>query len=145
MCWNPALHIYKEAIRFCAYILLPLKTFKKLTDKLTDQSQFQGKGLNYGFVEYDDPGAAERAMSTLNGRRVHQSVSQRVPWLDTVADSRRKSVSTGLINPMLRTKRILLITSTFSLEIFLMRSTTKYFFRPFLLLVASPRLVSCGI
>ncbi|KAK8915455.1 Oligouridylate-binding protein 1 [Metarhizium anisopliae] len=32
------------------------------------------KGFNYGFVEYDDPGAAERAMSTLNGRRVHQSV-----------------------------------------------------------------------
>ncbi|KAI4182986.1 MAG: hypothetical protein LQ346_006432 [Caloplaca aetnensis] len=32
-----------------------------------------GAGLNYGFVEYDDPGAAERAMSTLNGRRVHQS------------------------------------------------------------------------
>jgi nucleolysin TIA-1/TIAR len=32
------------------------------------------KGLNYGFVEYDDPGAAERAMQTLNGRRVHQSV-----------------------------------------------------------------------
>lgn len=32
------------------------------------------KGYNYGFVEYDDPGAAERAMQTLNGRRVHQSV-----------------------------------------------------------------------
>ncbi|KAI4136942.1 MAG: hypothetical protein LQ341_005359 [Variospora aurantia] len=32
-----------------------------------------GAGLNYGFVEYDDPAAAERAMSTLNGRRVHQS------------------------------------------------------------------------
>ncbi|ODA77117.1 hypothetical protein RJ55_07635 [Drechmeria coniospora] len=27
------------------------------------------KGYNYGFVEYDDPGAAERAMQTLNGRR----------------------------------------------------------------------------
>lgn len=35
----------------------------------------QNKGLNYGFVEYDDPGAAERGMATLNGRRVHQSVS----------------------------------------------------------------------
>lgn len=35
--------------------------------------QVQAKGLNYGFVEYDDPGAAERAMTTLNGRRVHQS------------------------------------------------------------------------
>lgn len=39
----------------------------------------QSKGLNYGFVEYDDPGAAERAMSTLNGRRVHQSVSD-IPY-----------------------------------------------------------------
>ncbi|WEW61688.1 E3 ubiquitin-protein ligase pub1 [Emydomyces testavorans] len=37
------------------------------------------KGLNYGFVEYDDPGAAERAMQTLNGRRVHQS-EIRVNW-----------------------------------------------------------------
>ncbi|KAM7187750.1 hypothetical protein V8F33_011057 [Rhypophila sp. PSN 637] len=36
-------------------------------------------GYNYGFVEYDDPGAAERAMSTLNGRRVHQS-EIRVNW-----------------------------------------------------------------
>lgn len=34
----------------------------------------EAKGYNYGFVEYDDPGAAERAMQTLNGRRVHQSV-----------------------------------------------------------------------
>ncbi|KAI9837299.1 MAG: hypothetical protein M1819_000373 [Sarea resinae] len=37
------------------------------------------KGFNYGFIEYDDPGAAERAMSTLNGRRVHQ-VEIRVNW-----------------------------------------------------------------
>jgi hypothetical protein len=36
--------------------------------------QSQARGYNYGFVEYDDPGAAERAMQTLNGRRVHQSV-----------------------------------------------------------------------
>lgn len=43
------------------------------------EKQFQGKGLNYGFVEYDDPGAAERAMSTLNGRRVHNS-EIRVNW-----------------------------------------------------------------
>lgn len=47
---------------------------------LTDFSpQFQSKGFNYGFVEYDDPGAAERAMQTLNGRRVHgQEI--RVNW-----------------------------------------------------------------
>lgn len=38
--------------------------------------QFQSKGFNYGFVEYDDPGAAERAMQTLNGRRVHQAVRE---------------------------------------------------------------------
>ncbi|KAI0005718.1 hypothetical protein F4779DRAFT_44275 [Xylariaceae sp. FL0662B] len=37
------------------------------------------KGFNYGFVEYDDPGAAERAMQTLNGRRVHQA-EIRVNW-----------------------------------------------------------------
>lgn len=37
-------------------------------------SPLQAKGFNYGFVEYDDPGAAERAMQTLNGRRVHQLV-----------------------------------------------------------------------
>lgn len=37
------------------------------------------KGYNYGFVEYDDPGAAERAMNTLNGRRIHQS-EIRVNW-----------------------------------------------------------------
>lgn len=34
----------------------------------------QSKGYNYGFIEYDDPGAAERAMQTLNGRRIHQAV-----------------------------------------------------------------------
>jgi len=43
------------------------------------QQQFQSKGYNYGFVEYDDPGAAERAMQTLNGRRVHQQ-EIRVNW-----------------------------------------------------------------
>lgn len=36
--------------------------------------RIQSKGFNYGFIEYDDPGAAERAMQTLNGRRVHQAV-----------------------------------------------------------------------
>ncbi|KAK8248864.1 hypothetical protein IWZ00DRAFT_489832 [Phyllosticta capitalensis] len=41
--------------------------------------RFHSKGLNYGFVEYDDPGTAERAMQTLNGRRVHQS-EIRVNW-----------------------------------------------------------------
>ncbi|KAI9716247.1 MAG: hypothetical protein M1812_005472 [Candelaria pacifica] len=39
----------------------------------------QSKGFNYGFIEYDDPAAAERAMATLNGRRVHQA-EIRVNW-----------------------------------------------------------------
>jgi nucleolysin TIA-1/TIAR len=48
--------------------------------KLTpDVEQFQSKGYNYGFVEYDDPQCAERAMQTLNGRRVHQQ-EIRVNW-----------------------------------------------------------------
>ncbi|KAF2269890.1 hypothetical protein CC78DRAFT_452513 [Lojkania enalia] len=37
------------------------------------------KGFNYGFVEYDDPGAAEHAMQTLNGRRIHHA-EIRVNW-----------------------------------------------------------------
>jgi len=41
----------------------------------------QAKGFNYGFVEYDDPAAAERAMSTLNGRRVHNTVCTRPPTM----------------------------------------------------------------
>jgi len=36
-------------------------------------------GFNYGFVEYDDPGAAERGMQTLNGRRIHNN-EIRVNW-----------------------------------------------------------------
>ncbi|KAK5103188.1 E3 ubiquitin-protein ligase pub1 [Lithohypha guttulata] len=41
--------------------------------KIIPDKNFQSKGLNYGFVEFDDPGAAERAMNSLNGRRVHNS------------------------------------------------------------------------
>jgi nucleolysin TIA-1/TIAR len=40
-----------------------------------DFEQFQAKGLNYGFVEFDDPNVAERAMSTLNGRHIHGKAS----------------------------------------------------------------------
>ncbi|KAF1986449.1 hypothetical protein K402DRAFT_89370 [Aulographum hederae CBS 113979] len=47
--------------------------------KIIPDKNYQNKGFNYGFVEYDDPGAAERAMATLNGRRVHQS-EIRVNW-----------------------------------------------------------------
>ncbi|KAL2841568.1 hypothetical protein BJY01DRAFT_8361 [Aspergillus pseudoustus] len=46
---------------------------------IPDKNQFNNKGNNYGFVEFDDPGAAERAMQTLNGRRIHQS-EIRVNW-----------------------------------------------------------------
>ena len=49
-----------------------------VTNLLIDK-QFQSKGYNYGFVEYDDPQSAERAMQTLNGRRVHQQ-EIRVNW-----------------------------------------------------------------
>ncbi|KIX08480.1 uncharacterized protein Z518_03136 [Rhinocladiella mackenziei CBS 650.93] len=47
--------------------------------KIIPDKNFNSKGFNYGFVEYDDPGAAERAMTTLNGRRVHQA-EIRVNW-----------------------------------------------------------------
>ncbi|CAG8955953.1 hypothetical protein HYALB_00001820 [Hymenoscyphus albidus] len=46
---------------------------------ISSPTDLQNKGFNYGFVEYDDPGAAERAMQTLNGRRVHQA-EIRVNW-----------------------------------------------------------------
>ncbi|KAF2181926.1 hypothetical protein K469DRAFT_670298 [Zopfia rhizophila CBS 207.26] len=47
--------------------------------KIIPDKNFQSKGFNYGFVEYDDPAAAERAMQTLNGRRVHNT-EIRVNW-----------------------------------------------------------------
>ncbi|CAL5871133.1 uncharacterized protein PFLUO_LOCUS5379 [Penicillium psychrofluorescens] len=50
-----------------------------LSVKIIPDKNFNSKGYNYGFVEYDDPGAAERAMQTLNGRRIHQS-EIRVNW-----------------------------------------------------------------
>jgi nucleolysin TIA-1/TIAR len=47
--------------------------------KIIPDKNYNSKGFNYGFVEYDDPGAADRAMNTLNGRRVHQQ-EIRVNW-----------------------------------------------------------------
>jgi nucleolysin TIA-1/TIAR len=47
--------------------------------KVIPDKNYNSKGFNYGFVEYDDPGAADRAMNTLNGRRVHQQ-EIRVNW-----------------------------------------------------------------
>jgi nucleolysin TIA-1/TIAR len=47
--------------------------------KIIPDKNYNAKGANYGFVEYDDPAAAERAMSTLNGRRVHMQ-ELKVNW-----------------------------------------------------------------
>ena len=70
----------------------PLVMPKRMVRLLSDYDpQFQAKGFNYGFVEYDDPAAAERAMQTLNGRRVHQSVSPTRLAEVTNIDQARKS------------------------------------------------------
>ncbi|KAL9622162.1 MAG: hypothetical protein Q9160_003505 [Pyrenula sp. 1 TL-2023] len=63
--------------------------------KIIPDKNFQSKGLNYGFVEYDDPGAADHAMNTLNGRRVHQSPSQeiRVNWAYQSNSSNKEDTS----------------------------------------------------
>lgn len=50
---------------------------QKSLASLHTANSIKSKGFNYGFIEYDDPGAAERAMATLNGRRVHQAVSSK--------------------------------------------------------------------
>lgn len=93
--------------------------------------QFQAKGLNYGFVEYDDPLAAERAMATLNGRRVHQSVRGcHIRRAASVLTRIRKSVSTGLTNPTTPTRKTHRITSTSSSVISPMRSMTRSCSRP---------------
>lgn len=82
----------------------------------TNTPNQQAKGYNYGFVEYDDPGAAARAMETLNGRRVHQSVCAELKCIPNKAYSdvhtcNRKSASTGLTRATSRIRRILVITS----------------------------------
>jgi len=46
---------------------------------IPDKTASAPSGFNYGFVEYDDPGAAERGMATLNGRRIHNT-EIRVNW-----------------------------------------------------------------
>ncbi|KKF95324.1 Nucleolysin TIA-1 [Ceratocystis platani] len=50
------------------------------------------KGFNYGFVEYDDPGAAERAMQTLSGRRIHQS-EIRINWAYQASTNNKEDTS----------------------------------------------------
>jgi RNA recognition motif-containing protein len=82
--------------------------------------------MNYGFVEYDDPAAAETAMNTLNGRKVLGKVcrSNRMPGSRT--DSSRKFASIGHIIQTTQTRRIHLVITTFSLEIYPMRSTMRH-------------------
>ncbi len=60
--------------------------------RVNSEEQFNSKGFNYGFVEYDDPGAAERAMTTLNGRRVHQA-EIRVNWAYQSNSSNKEDTS----------------------------------------------------
>ncbi|KAF2102715.1 hypothetical protein NA57DRAFT_31471 [Rhizodiscina lignyota] len=60
--------------------------------KIIPDKNYQSKGFNYGFVEYDDPGAAERAMQTLNGRRIHQA-EIRVNWAYQSNNSSKEDTS----------------------------------------------------
>lgn len=111
----------------------------------------QAKGYNYGFIEYDDPGAAERAMQTLNGRRVHQSVTTthssalEAVWHNSRTNgSCRKSGSTGLIRQTRPARRILPTTSISLLVTCRTKSTMRFSSRPSPPLAPSPRPVSCG-
>ena len=60
--------------------------------KIIPDKNYNSKGFNYGFVEYDDPGAADRAMNTLNGRRVHQQ-EIRVNWAYQSNSSNKEDTS----------------------------------------------------
>ena len=60
--------------------------------KIIPDKNYNSKGFNYGFVEYDDPGAADRAMNTLNGRRVHQQ-EIRVNWAYQANTSSKEDTS----------------------------------------------------
>ncbi|MCJ1274937.1 hypothetical protein MMC21_002736 [Puttea exsequens] len=59
---------------------------------IPDKNLGAHKGFNYGFIEYDDPGAADRAMATLNGRRVHQA-EIRVNWAYQSNSSNKEDTS----------------------------------------------------
>ena len=60
--------------------------------KIIPDKNFAAKGANYGFVEYDDPAAAERAMVSLNGRRVHQS-EIKVNWAYQATTNNKEDTS----------------------------------------------------
>jgi nucleolysin TIA-1/TIAR len=51
------------------------------------------QGLNYGFIEFDDPAAAENAMSTLNGRKIHGK-EIRVNWAYHPNNENKEDTST---------------------------------------------------
>ncbi|KAL9104853.1 MAG: hypothetical protein Q9163_000239 [Psora crenata] len=59
---------------------------------IPDKAMGASKGFNYGFVDYDDPGAAERAMQNLNGRRVHNA-EIRVNWAYQSNSSNKEDTS----------------------------------------------------
>ncbi|KAK3048743.1 E3 ubiquitin-protein ligase pub1 [Extremus antarcticus] len=60
--------------------------------KIIPDKNFQSKGYNYGFIEYDDPQSAERALQTLNGRRVHQQ-EIRVNWAYQSSNTSKEDTS----------------------------------------------------
>ncbi|CAF9930916.1 MAG: hypothetical protein GOMPHAMPRED_005767 [Gomphillus americanus] len=60
--------------------------------KIIPDKNFQNKGLNYGFIEYDDPASADRAMANLNGRRVHQS-EIKVNWAYQSSNNSKEDTS----------------------------------------------------
>lgn len=74
-------------------------------------SQTQGRGFNYGFVEYEEQTSAERAMQTLNGRRVHNNVGLEVRRSFATTDS-RKFASTGPTSPTTHKEKTPPSTST---------------------------------
>lgn len=60
--------------------------------KIIPDKNYNAKGSNYGFVEYDDPAAADRAMNTLNGRRVHQQ-EIKVNWAYQANNTNKEDTS----------------------------------------------------
>ena len=113
--------------------------------KIIPDKNVSSKGLNYGFIEYDDPASAQRAMDTLNGRRVHQSVSTTYSSRLRSDPRNRRFESTGPTNRIVTTKKTPRTISIFSSATLVTRSTTRSFCKPFLLLDLSQKLGSCGI
>lgn len=87
------------------------------------KNQFQSKGLNYGFIEYMESESAEKAMQTLNGRRILQNVrwTKLAAYGLSLIELFRRFVSTGPTSPTTLAKKTLHSTSIFSSEICQMR------------------------